>query len=191
MKRLGRITIGLYNTYDPIRFHEAHRRALARAAPIAYAFECNLATFGFPYPEDLEKPREIAEFIASSTTIGEGGRYLIELAELGRFNVFPFPERGFPPQLGDPVATTSYPERPVRAEKIAEDIIEGRSKLLVFGLGRRGLPKDVMEICREHLDITDRRISLETCTAIGAVIARIYAHVLERIEHVEKMSSLR
>src|SRR5436189_3820275 len=32
-----------------VRFAEAHRRAIARAAPVALAFDCNLATFGFPY----------------------------------------------------------------------------------------------------------------------------------------------
>src|SRR5207249_8391324 len=42
----GRITLGLYNSYDPVRFAEAHRRAIARAAPIALAFDANLATFG-------------------------------------------------------------------------------------------------------------------------------------------------
>ena len=27
----GRMTIGLYNTYDPTKFREAHRRVLARS----------------------------------------------------------------------------------------------------------------------------------------------------------------
>lgn len=47
----GRLTIGLYNSYDPRRFGEAHRRALVRAAPLALAFDANLAAFGFPFDE--------------------------------------------------------------------------------------------------------------------------------------------
>ena len=34
-KRLGRITISIYNSYDPVNFREAHRRILARAGPLA------------------------------------------------------------------------------------------------------------------------------------------------------------
>ncbi|MBO5669162.1 MAG: DUF531 family protein, partial [Candidatus Methanomethylophilaceae archaeon] len=34
----GRITIGLYNSYDPKRFAEAHRRAIARAGGLAMSF---------------------------------------------------------------------------------------------------------------------------------------------------------
>ena len=39
MSRLGRATIALYNSYDPTKFREAHRRALARAGPLALAFD--------------------------------------------------------------------------------------------------------------------------------------------------------
>jgi len=55
----GRMTIGLYNSYDRVKFHEAHRRALARAGPVALAFDANLATFGFPYEKDLGTPLQI------------------------------------------------------------------------------------------------------------------------------------
>jgi len=51
MAMAGRLTLGLYNSYDPRRFLEAHRRALARAAALALAFDANLATFGFPYDD--------------------------------------------------------------------------------------------------------------------------------------------
>ncbi|MCX6657115.1 MAG: DUF531 family protein, partial [Euryarchaeota archaeon] len=59
----GRVTIGLFNSYDPVKFHESHRRALARAGPLALAFNCNLATFGFPYDKDLATPVEIAKWV--------------------------------------------------------------------------------------------------------------------------------
>ena len=75
----GRLTIGLYNSYDPVKFHEAHRRALAMAGPIALWLECNLLTIGFPYETEARTPVEIAEWVASTTTIGHGGRYLKEL----------------------------------------------------------------------------------------------------------------
>src|SRR5438552_7704209 len=87
----GRMTIGLYNSYDAVRFAEAHRRAIARAAPVALAFDANLATFGFPYQKDLRTPREIAAWVSGTTSIGEAGKYLRDLAEAGRFIAFDFP----------------------------------------------------------------------------------------------------
>ncbi|HJX04635.1 MAG TPA: DUF531 family protein [Thermoplasmata archaeon] len=171
----GRVTIGLYNSYDPVKFHESHRRALARAGPLALAFDCNLATFGFPYNKDLSTPAEIAAWVSTTTSIGESGAYLIELAQRGRFSCFDFPKKGFPPQLGEAVTTTRKPskQKSVDAVQIRSDLKAGRSVLLVFGLGPRGLPKEVFQITEKHLDITGRGLSLETCTALGAVIGSL------------------
>ncbi len=171
----GRVTIGLYNSYDPVKFHESHRRALARAGPLALAFDCNLATFGFPYDRELTTPVEIARWVATTTSIGEGGSYLVELAEKGRFSSFDFPKKGFPPQLGELVITTRKPERDrlVSAASVRESVLSGRSILLLFGLGPHGLPKDLFGMARRHLDITGRGLSLETCTAMGAVVGSL------------------
>jgi hypothetical protein len=171
----GRVTIGLYNSYDPVKFHESHRRALARAGPLALAFDCNLSTFGFPYDKELSTPVEIARWVSTTTSIGESGSYLIELSEKGRFSCFDFPGRGFPPQLGEIVVTTRKPEpgKEVSTDDIRQMLRSGRSVLLVFGLGPRGLPKEVFRMSGKHLDITGRKLSLETCTALGAVIGSI------------------
>ncbi|HJX04477.1 MAG TPA: DUF531 family protein [Thermoplasmata archaeon] len=171
----GRVTIGLYNSYDPVKFHESHRRALARSGPLALAFDCNLATFGFPYEKDLSTPVEIARWISTTTSIGESGAYLIELADKGRFSAFDFPKKGFPPQLGEVVVTTRKPhkDRSVSISETRKVLSSGKSVLLVFGLGPRGLPKDVFEMSRRHLDVTRRGLSLETCTALGAVIGSL------------------
>lgn len=171
----GRVTIGLYNSYDPIKFHESHRRALARSGPLALAFDCNLATFGFPYDKELSTPIEIANWISTTTSIGESGRYLIELSEKGRFSCFDFPNKGFPPQLGEAVVTTRKPSsgRAATASDVRATLKSGKSVLLVFGLGPRGLPKDVFQMSQKHLDVTGRGLSLETCTALGAVVGSL------------------
>jgi hypothetical protein len=171
----GRVTIGLYNSYDPVKFHESHRRALARAGPLALAFDCNLATFGFPYDKDVSTPLEISRWISTTTSIGEGGSYLVELAEKGRFSSFDFPKRGFPPQLGEVIVTTRRPDKG-KAVTISETralVSAGKSVLLVFGLGPRGLPREVFEMGKRHLDVTGRGFSLETCTALGAVVGSL------------------
>ncbi|MGQ0534548.1 MAG: DUF531 family protein [Methanobacteriota archaeon] len=178
----GRLTIGLYNSYDPVRFHEAHRRALARAGPLALAFDANLATFGFPFSEgrrrsggpDLKTPVEVAEFVADSTTIGEGGEYFVEIAKGGRFAVFDFPKGGFPPQLGVAVLATRRPApKKTIGVEAAAGLLRRSSALLVFGLGPRGVPSDLFEMTAHHLDVTGRGLSLETATAMGATVAAV------------------
>jgi len=171
----GRATIGLYNSYDPTKFHESHRRALARAGPLALAFDCNLATFGFPYDKELSTPIEIAEWVSTTTSIGESGAYLIELAQKGRFSCFDYPKKGFPPQLGEVVLTTRKPSpgKLVQPAQVRSDLKAGRSVLFLFGLGPHGPPKEVFEMTHKHMDVTGRGLSLETCTALGAVIGAL------------------
>ena len=174
------MTIGLYNSYDPVKFHEAHRRALARAGPVALAFDANLATFGFPYAQDLGTPLEVVEWVSGTTSIGEGGKHLKDLAAAGRFACFDFPRKGFPPQLGDVVVTTNRPDpkKATTAQQLAALLKHGSSILLVFGLGPRGLDdREIYPLGRFHFDLTGRGLSLETATALGAAPALIAAHL--------------
>ena len=166
------LTLALYNTYDTRKLHEAHLRAIARAGPIAYSFGFHLALVGFPLGG---RPIDVAEEISTHTTIGEGGRYLLELARSNRFHLLEFPRRGFPPQFGTVVATTKKPEekKEITPLELAKKAVNGESFLLLVGLGRHGLPRETFKIARYHMDITERRISLETCTAIGAIPTRI------------------
>ena len=166
------LTLALYNTYDKRRLHEAHLRAIARAGPIAHAYGFHLALVGFP----LEgKPLDVVGEISGHTTIGEGGKYLIELAERNAFHLLEFPGKGFPPQFGTVVASTRKPspEKSVTPLEIAERALRGESFLLLVGLGRHGLPKETFKLARHHMDVTGKGISLETCTAIGAIPVRI------------------
>ena len=174
------MTLGLYNSYDPVRFHEAHRRALARAGPVALAVDANRATVGFPYAKDLDPPVEIVEWVAGPTSIGEGGKYLKELAAGGRFACFDFPRKGFPPQLGEVVVTTNRPDprKATTARQLAGLLKHGSSVLLVFGLGPRGLDdREIYPLGRFHFDLTGRGLSLETATALGAAPALIAAYI--------------
>jgi hypothetical protein len=214
----GRLTLGLYNSYDARRFLEAHRRALVRAAPLALAFDANLATFGFPYddlaahggrtaenrskggearrgmgaaadaePPELRTPVEIAEYIAGTTSVAgargreheEGDAQFVALARAGRFHVFDYPKKGFPPQLGTVVLTTEHAQCPkdTSARAIARDLVEGRSQLLLFGLGPQGTPADVRAMAQWEFDVTGGHVGLETATAMGAVVAAVAAHV--------------
>jgi hypothetical protein len=185
----GRLTLGLYNCYDPKQWHDIMRITLARAAPVALAFGCEVATFGFPFAQarrrgakttdGLRTPQEVARFVAEGTSIGEGGESFQALVESGGFHIFPFPDvAGFPPQLGRVVATTPRPD-PAKALTpldAARELAAGHSQLMLYGLGPRGLPKDVLGGARHHLELTGKGISLETATALGALPALLAAH---------------
>jgi hypothetical protein len=166
------LTLGLVNTYDKIKIHEAHYRSIARAAPVAYAFGFNLALFDYPFRMSAE---ELVNFVKDKTTIGESGKYLEELFSSGRFFVFDLPEKGFQPQFGQIVVTTSHPakEKKIQVQALAELINKKKSFLFLIGLGHKGLPQSLFDTAQYHLDITSKGVSLETCTAIGAVPAVI------------------
>ncbi len=193
----GRLTLGLYNCYDPVRFHDIMRRTLARAAPMCMAYDCNLAAFGFPFDEgrrresknpdapDLRTPADVAEFVVGSTSISAADAPLQFLANSGRFQVFDFPKKGgFPPQLGRAVATSEHVQsksRPVTPRELADELHRGRSQLVILGLGPRGLPKDVLANVGHCLELTGRNIGLETATVLGALPATVATH----LEHLE------
>ena len=181
-RRVGRATIAIYNSYDPRVFREAHRRILARAGPLALAYDLNLATLGFPFPEDLRLPAEMADWVASTTSIGEDGSYLKELAAKGRFQSFPYPSKGLPPQLGLPVLTTCEPApgRKIGLSEVVNILNGGQSVCLMFGAGPKGVPKEIRELAKHHLDITFNGHSLETCTALGAVAGAL-GHLMRRV----------
>jgi hypothetical protein len=169
------VTLGLWNGYDKQVLREPHRRAISRAGAVAAAFEANLALFGFPLPQDVRTAEQLARWAGERTSIGQDAGYFIEIARAGRVSIHPFPQAGFPPQLGAPVATTSKPRPAARltVEEVGARVASGTSVLLLFGLGPHGLPKQAREACNHDVDVTSGGYSLETATAIGAVTAAI------------------
>ncbi len=185
----GKLTLGLYNCYDPKQWQDIMRITLARAAPVAVAFDCHLATFGFPFEQvrprgatktlALRTPLDVAHFATDSTSIGDDGGHLEALAKAGRFTLHDFPVDGFPRVLGRAVATTPTPD-PTKATTplaVAQELASDRDQLLIFGLGPRGLPDAVMDGARHHLELTGKGISFETATALGALPAMVSAHL--------------
>ena len=166
------LTLGIVNTYDKIKILDAHYRAIARAAPICYAFGFHLALYDFPFKMTAE---ELVAFVMEKTTIGESGSYLKILYEKNHLSVSDLPKKGFPAHFGEIVITTSKPDpkKQVLPVIVAEEALRNRSFLFLVGLGHKGLPKELLERGKYHLDITCKGLSLETCTAIGAIPANL------------------
>jgi hypothetical protein len=153
------LTLGIVNTYDKIKLHEAHYRSIARAAPVAYAFGFSLALFDYPFKMRAE---ELVCFVKDKTTIGESGKYLEELFKSGKLFVFDLPEKGFQPQFGAVVVTTSHPakEKQIHVHEIADLINKKKSFLFLIGLGHKGLQRELFDLAQYHLDITSKGVSL-------------------------------
>ena len=165
------IVICLVNTYDKLKLHEIHLRSIARAAPLCYAFNMHLALMDFPF---WRKPGDVAEEVSEYTTIGEGGKYLIKLAEEGRLHLI---DR-LPAHFGVSVATTSKPDQ--RKALTFDELSTLGSATFLIGLGRRGLPANILKSSRYHLDVTQQGVSLETCTAIGAIAMLLAIKVVKK-----------
>lgn len=162
------IIMGLYNTYAGKSLRVAHIRAIARAAPLCYAFNLNLSLFGFP----VETPEEVVEKVENETRVGKEESYIKKLFEEGRLFVLDFPEKHFQSESGELVATTPHPD-PRKKISIEEISISNSSFCLLMGLGNQGLPGNILKKVKYHLELTDKNISLETCTAMGVLAAKL------------------
>ncbi len=159
------LTLCLVNTYDKLKLHEIHLRSIARAAPLCYAFGLHLALMDFPF---WESEGEMVSQVCEYTTIGESGKYLEMLLEKGKVHLVEG-LKSLPAQFGEVVATTSKPDPEKRVT--IEQIFSFQSTTFLMGLGRRGLPKKIMKKAKYHWDVTMKGVSLETCTAMGVIVA--------------------
>ena len=156
--------LGLFNTYEKV-LGPAHIRAIARAAPLCWAYDLDLAAIGFP----LKDEAEALEKAKKDTTVGKEGKYLEELFKSERFVLAT--DTGVH-DLGTLVATTSHPD-PKKKASISEILAKEKRACFILGVGRLGLPRAVMEKAKYHVEFTGKNVSLETATAMG-----ILAHLL-------------
>ncbi|MCA1820122.1 MAG: DUF531 domain-containing protein, partial [Halobacteriales archaeon] len=167
--------LALYDTYEG-GLKEVHLRAIARAAPLCHAFDLDLALMGFP----ASNVRALAGQAAAETNIGDGGRYLDQLVAAGRVQLVSCTTRDPPSDwsaVGLPVATTSEPD-PAKLVDLEDALAAARSAgsgrvCLVMGLGKRGLPPSLLKAVRHHLELTGKRVSMETATAMGVMAERL------------------
>ena len=167
----GKVTICLVNTYDKLKWHDIHSRNIARAAPLCHYTGFDLCLYDFPFKEDYKE--FLLNEVKENTTIGDGGKYIEELIKHGKLISVNDPRK----LKGIFISTTSKPEKQCDLKVITENIRKGDDSIFFIGLGRRGLPIEIRKMTTYHLDITGEGISLETCSAIGFIIGRIYEKI--------------
>ncbi|MGA1873958.1 MAG: DUF531 family protein [Thermoplasmatota archaeon] len=168
--------LALYDTYEG-SIKQVHLRAIARAAPLCYAFDLDLSLIGFP----STNPEDLVDMVKKETNVGKGGDYLIKLLKEKRIISIPASKKDPPrswKELGLPVATTSKPAKEKTidmkdAMKIARSKHGRKVVCLVMGLGRQGLPRSLLSSVPYHLELTGSGIPLETATAMGVMVQQL------------------
>lgn len=153
--------IALVDTYTGA-ISNAHLRALARLAGLAHGFGLDIGLVGWP-TDDLEDLCSRARVESRA----DGVRHLDDLREAGRIRLVSV-EEVLAGELGHPIATTHRP----RDGGVDLREVEGRICILM-GLGRQGLPQDVLQRCTTQYELTGFGASLETAVAMGALAARL------------------
>ncbi|MGA1822590.1 MAG: DUF531 family protein [Thermoplasmatota archaeon] len=172
----GRAVIGLYDTYEG-SIKSIHHRMIARAAPLCWAFDFDLALIGFP-TNNLDK---LIEGTIKETNVGKGGEFLRQLVDSVRIQLVEGTWKDPPKDwktLGLPVATTSHPdhqkavgmEQAVRTASVKHPL---KRVCLIMGLGKRGLPNSMLRSAHYHLELTGVNVPLETSTALGVISERL------------------
>ena len=169
--------LGLYDVYEGT-VKQVHLRAIARASSLCVAFNLELALLGFPI-NDLD---DLINKVLKDTNIGKGGKYLKMLYEQNRIYLIKIRTKESYLDLKEfafPIATTSNPkiEKIVNMEEaiqICNSIKPQKKMLIIMGLGKKGLPKSLLENVDYHLELTGKNISLETCTAMGVIAEKIH-----------------
>jgi hypothetical protein len=171
-ERKTRHMLVLYDTHEG-SLSQVHLRMVARAAPLCVAYGLDLGLMAFP-DTDLDS---LVKRVTADTNIGQGGRYLQELAEEKRISILAGEEWK---SVGLPVATTSHPAKDKSisledAGKLAKDH-PGKRLLVIMGLGKKGLPKSLLDAVEHHVELTGSNVPLETSTAMG-IIAQQMGHL--------------
>jgi hypothetical protein len=168
--------LALYDTYEG-SLKQVHIRAIARAAPLCFGFDLDMALIGFP-ESNLQK---LIEKVKKETNIGQGGKYLSMLHGEGRIHLIKA-SGSEPPKdwdnIGLPVATTAKPEpgkvmHMEGAVRLAEKKHPKKVICLIMGLGRQGLPRSLLSSVPLHLELTGKKIPLETATAMGIMVQQL------------------
>ena len=154
-------TMALVGTYDG-SIGTPHLRALARASGIAWGFGLDIALVDWP-TEDIEELCQRAQKESGTA----GVNHLPALLAAQRIQLLST-EEALGGTAGHPVATTHQPA----GGSVNLTTFTG-SICMLIGLGRQGLPKNILDNCPDQFELTGIGASLETAVAMGAIAQRL------------------
>jgi hypothetical protein len=165
------LNLVLVNAKSTDIFSDSHRRLIAKIAPVCFAYNFHLILVNFKIDDS---PLNFATEIAPSTSIGESGKILVELAKKGMIQITNLPIAG---KIGETVICTSRPDKRkvTNIGKIAE-ISKNEKLALVFGCdeNRNKNVRKLLDFTKYHLDISNKEIKLAIDSEIGAIANNIH-----------------
>jgi hypothetical protein len=165
------LNLVLVNSKSNDNFSDSHRRLIAKIAPVCFAYNFHLILVNFKIDDS---PLNFAKEIAPSTSIGESGERLVELAKKGMVQITNLPITG---KIGKTIICTYMPDKKknINIEKIAE-MSKNEKLALVFGCdeNRNKNIRKLLDFAKYHLDISGKEIKLEIDSEIGAVANNIH-----------------
>jgi hypothetical protein len=168
-KTPGNIVFGLFNTYEGKKLKDAHIRAVARAAPLCVAYGFKLGLFNFPFKDS----KELKLKVENQTLIRDVGKYIRILIENNWLLIMDSPSSSFLADDGVLIVTTSKPDMGKKTSLEEALKINAPCFYFLIGLGSGGLPKKILRLSKYHVELTGGNISLETCTAMGVLAAKL------------------
>lgn len=164
--------LALYNAYDG-GLKPVHLQMLARAAPLALAFDFDVLLIGYP-SNDLAA---LANQAARETQIGDGNNLVNQLLREHRIALVGKEHHLHPNMWNVPAAFVALTQNPEQSKACdLRALLAGPDRVgLIMGLGSRGLPPQLLRATPLHYELTGRNVPLETSTVMGIVAERLRA----------------
>ena len=164
------LNIVLVNSKVSDKFTDEHRRLIARFSPVCDAYSFHLVLVNFKI--NLS-PVDFAREIAPSTSIGNSGEALINLAEKGKLKIEKLPLKS---NLGKIIICTSKPnESKKKSIKEITPMLKKETISLIFGcdIKHNKNIRNLIKSASYHLDISNKGIRLSLDTELGAITTMI------------------
>ena len=164
------LNIVLVNSKTNDRFTDNHRRLIARFSPVCNAYNFHLILVNFKIKAS---PLDFAREIAPSTSIGNSGEALVNLAEKGKLKIDKLPLKN---NLGKMIICNPKPDESKKTNiKEITSMLKKETISLIFGcdIKHNKNIRILIKSSSHHLDITNKGIRLSLDTELGAITTMI------------------
>ncbi len=164
------LNIVLVNSKTSDRFTDEHRRLIAKFSPVCNAYNLHLILVNF---EIKLSSLAFAREMAPSTSIGNGGEALVNLAKKGKLKIEKLPLKN---NLGKMIICTPKPDDSKKKNiKEITAMLKKETISLIFGcdIKHNKNVRILIKSSSHHLDISNKGIRLSLDTELGAITTMI------------------
>ena len=164
------VNIVIVNSKSNEKFSDDHRRLITKFSPVCHAYNFHLVLVNFKINSS---PLDFARRMAPSTSVGNSGESLIELAKMGKLKITKLPLKS---NFGRTIICTSEPNN-LKTKNVKEvaNLMKKETITLIFGCEMKHNKniRDLIKSANYHLDISNNGIKLSLDTELGAITTLI------------------